>query len=166
MDINNARVTTVADPKDVVTKKSLGNGMGKDAFFKILSAQLQYQDPLSGGDNTEYVAQLAQFSSLEQMETMNDNLQATIQRQDIMYANQLMGSEVIFTQGDEVFRGKVEAFSIVKNEPYIVVGDKEFKLDQIKAILSKNEDVIDTPVDNTPTDNTEVIEPESVETTL
>ena len=43
------------------------DALDKDAFLQLLVTQMQYQDPLDPQDNSEYVAQLAQFSSLEQM---------------------------------------------------------------------------------------------------
>jgi len=48
--------------------------MGKDQFLTLLLAQLKNQDPLSPMDNTEFTAQMAQFSSLEQLFSVNDNL--------------------------------------------------------------------------------------------
>ncbi|MCK4306901.1 flagellar hook capping protein, partial [candidate division WOR-3 bacterium] len=50
--------------------------MGKDEFLKLLTIQLKYQDPLQPMGNTEFLAQLAQFTSLEQLMNMNGNLQA------------------------------------------------------------------------------------------
>ena len=50
--------------------------LGRDAFLKILIAQLQHQDPLSPADPQEFAAQLAQFSSLEQMMNMNSSRNA------------------------------------------------------------------------------------------
>lgn len=53
---------------------SQNNGMDKNAFFKILAAELSNQDPTQSKDSTEYVAQLAQFSALEQMANLNTTM--------------------------------------------------------------------------------------------
>ncbi len=58
--------------------------MGEDEFLQLLVAQLKHQDPLSPMDNTDFVAQLAQFSSLEQVTLVNENLQA---QEDLLQGN-------------------------------------------------------------------------------
>ena len=50
------------------------DAMGKDAFMNLLVTQLQHQDPTQPQDNSAFVAQLAQFSSLEQLQTANQTL--------------------------------------------------------------------------------------------
>ncbi len=55
-----------SDPKDA---------LGRDQFLTLLVAQLKHQDPLNPLDGTDFTAQLAQFSSLEQQFTMNENLE-------------------------------------------------------------------------------------------
>lgn len=57
------------------TTKSADETMGKDAFLQLLVTQLENQDPLNPTDNTEFVAQLAQFSSLEGIQNLNTTLE-------------------------------------------------------------------------------------------
>ena len=54
-----------------------GGSLGKDAFLQLLVTQMQYQDPLDPQDNSEYLAQLAQFSALEQMTNVSEALEKT-----------------------------------------------------------------------------------------
>ena len=55
------------------------NALGKDAFMKLLITQLTHQDPTKPQDDTALIAQLAQFSSLEQMQQMNQTLTSIAQ---------------------------------------------------------------------------------------
>ncbi len=52
---------------------------GKDVFLRLLTTQLKHQDPLEPMDGTEFVAQLAQFTQLEQSTSMNERLQELVQ---------------------------------------------------------------------------------------
>ena len=54
---------------------SSNSAMGKDDFLTLLVAQLQHQDPLNPMNDTDFTAQLAQFSSLEQLQNINTNLE-------------------------------------------------------------------------------------------
>lgn len=55
-------------------KTTVSQEMGRDAFLQLLVTQLRYQDPLEPQDNSEFVAEMAQFSSLEQMGNVADKL--------------------------------------------------------------------------------------------
>ncbi len=57
---------------------SSGNILGKDDFMKMMMAQLQNQDPLNPMDDSQFSAQLAQFSSLEQLQNLNDQMSQSI----------------------------------------------------------------------------------------
>jgi len=69
-------VSTQSAPSGLGLGGSLtgGQAMGKDAFLKLLVAQLKNQDPLKPQDSSQFVAELAQFSSLEQAMAINDRL--------------------------------------------------------------------------------------------
>lgn len=69
-------VNTSTDSAQYATKSN--SDLDKDAFLKLMIAQLQNQDPLEPLDGTDYSAQLAQFSSLEQMQNMNDTLNMSL----------------------------------------------------------------------------------------
>lgn len=79
-----------------------GNNLGKEDFLKLLVTQLQNQDPLNPSDPTEFTAQLATFSSLEQLFAVNANLgKMAASSGDIerLSALGLIGKEVVSTSG-------------------------------------------------------------------
>ena len=67
-----AQTPTGADQTATATPKN--NSLGKDAFLQLLVTQLQHQDPTQPQADGEFLAQLAQFSSLEQLQQMNQSL--------------------------------------------------------------------------------------------
>ena len=69
-------VTGLENITSATSSKSsqIDGGLGKDDFLNLLITQLQYQDPLNPLDSTEFTAQLAQFSTLEQLNNVNTNL--------------------------------------------------------------------------------------------
>lgn len=73
--VNNSNASSSANTASTNTDKSI---MGKDDFLGLMLAQLKYQDPLNPMDGTQYAAQLAQFTSLEQLTNINDNLKESI----------------------------------------------------------------------------------------
>ncbi len=77
------------------------NILGKDDFLQLLVTQLRYQDPLSPIENGEFIAQLAQFSSLEGIQSMNDKLGVSINT-DLLMAQSISNSMITSLIGKEV----------------------------------------------------------------
>ena len=103
------------------------SSLDKDAFLSLLVTQLEYQDPLSPQDNSEYVAQLAQFSSLEQMTNMVDKLSdvyTLVENIDtsvlVGQLSGMIGKEVQWKTSDGTFEGTVTGVSISDGAPSIV----------------------------------------------
>jgi flagellar basal-body rod modification protein FlgD len=80
--------TTVSPAAQLSSALGGNKAMGRDAFLKLLVAQLKNQDPLKPQDNSAFVAELAQFSSLEQSMGVNDRLdQMMLQNQGMANSN-------------------------------------------------------------------------------
>jgi len=110
--INDRAVSSIDNYTRSATSGS--NTLGEDDFLTLLVAQLENQDPLEPQDNTEFIAQLAQFSSLEQQTTTNDKLDELIAAQsgsEQMSAFSLLGQKVstvsdsFYLQGDSLELG-------------------------------------------------------------
>jgi flagellar basal-body rod modification protein FlgD len=98
------------------------NQLGKDEFLKLLIAQLQNQDPLSPQDNTEMVAQMAQFSTLEAMTNLSS---AFLQNQAYsMIGKGILGQIVDANSGiAREVAGLVDSAGIKDGKPYVMVGE-------------------------------------------
>jgi flagellar basal-body rod modification protein FlgD len=87
---------------------STEESMGKDDFLMLMVEQLKNQDPLDPTDATQFTAQLAQYSSLEQLFNVNDNLEAmgsTSDEVQRMSALSMIGKEVVTTGSGFTFSG-------------------------------------------------------------
>ncbi|MDO3378074.1 flagellar hook assembly protein FlgD [Geoalkalibacter halelectricus] len=106
-------MTVIADTQAVASgslTKSLAGGsvMGKDDFLLLLVTQLQNQDPMNPQDPTEFTAQLAQFSSLEQLFAINDNLglmAGSSMEMERLSALSMIGKEAVSGNGAFAFNG-------------------------------------------------------------
>ncbi|WP_461205736.1 flagellar hook assembly protein FlgD [Clostridium sp. DL1XJH146] len=116
-----------------LTQKSLG----KDDFLKILTAQLQYQDPMESMDNSEYIAQMAQFSSLEQMQNLSDNLMTLISLQNTQLGASLIGKEVKVSRDGEIYSGIVSKTSNLDSELTMTIDGKQFNVSEIEEIIGQ-----------------------------
>jgi flagellar basal-body rod modification protein FlgD len=119
------------------------NGMGKQSFMNLLATQLKNQDPLNPSKNDEMLAQLAQFSSLEQMQNLNDNIvglavlqQSNALMQQLTDASALMGRDVKYTdpQTQTELWGKVDSVRIKDGLAVLNIGGNDVPLNAVSEI--------------------------------
>lgn len=109
--------------------------LGQNDFLKLLAVQFQVQDPMKPMEDTAFIAQMAQFSSLEQSSAMSRDLTALRADQQRVTANSYLGHRVTFETGEtETFTGDVEAVDVSGTEPRLVVGDRSFPLNAVLRV--------------------------------
>jgi len=137
------------------TTSAAATTMGKDQFLELLVTQLKYQDPLDPMDNTEFVAQLATFSSLEQMSNLNTSMDTLCANLNTYMANNytlqetntmvgMIGQQISYINPDstdadgnltgEVLTGTIESVVFSNGTPYYVVNDQKVGIDYVTQI--------------------------------
>lgn len=103
------------------TAASPAANLGLQDFLKILLTQLSYQDPLKPMDNQEFMAQIAQFTSLEQTQQLNDKLDQLITNQAALQSVGLIGRTVDINTSSGKVTGTVSSLSLQGDSPSISV---------------------------------------------
>ena len=121
--------------------------LDKDSFMTLLVAQLKNQDPLQPTDNQAFIAQLAQFSSLEEMQGVNENLVALAMLQEgnallgqLTNSSALIGKTVEY-QGatGETTTGTVDAVKLVEGGVLLSIEGEDVPLAQVRAVTAGEE---------------------------
>ncbi len=122
--------------QNTVNGRTAQQSLGKDDFLKLLITQLSNQDPTSPMDNTQFISQMAQFSSLEQITNMN----AEFAKMNSMLVSSngvnTIGKTVDINVGDANTSGVVEAVTLGEN-PQVKVNGMYYDMAQIAAVYSK-----------------------------
>ncbi len=112
---------------------SLGSQLGQDAFLKLLTTQLQNQDPLHPMDDTQSVAQLAQFSSVQATTELKDAFASFQSNFSVMQSAGLLGKTVSAQSADAhgnltSVTGVVKSIAVIDGKPQFTLADKDGKL--------------------------------------
>lgn len=132
--------------ESTVSKRNTGE-LGKDDFLQLLITQVQHQDPLNPSSDTDFIAQMAQFSSLEQMQNLNRSFAYSSGM--AMMGKYISGSITDPATGDTKYvDGLVESVKIMNGEVYAIVGEDDVLLDKISWVsdassVSSNKTVTD-----------------------
>jgi len=116
---------------------STSNEMGKDTFIQLLVTQMKYQDPLNPMDNSEMLAQLAQFTSLEQMMNVAQSSQKQL-------ASNMVGKYVEYSYTDSTTGitsynvGKVDHVNINGDTPTLGIGEIEVSIEDVYTVVDSS----------------------------
>jgi flagellar basal-body rod modification protein FlgD len=120
-------------------RKPADGELGKDAFLKLLVAQMKYQDPMSPADGTDFIAQTAQFTLVEKMAAMSDQNEKMLASQNNATAAGMVGRTVAWDATDDDGKtitksGVVAGIKLTKDGPLLRVGEEDVALDKVTAV--------------------------------
>jgi flagellar basal-body rod modification protein FlgD len=123
------------------TAEEAGGELGKNEFLELLATQLQYQDPLNPMDNTQFISEMANFSSLEQMQNLNETMENYTNSVGSLQSLNLLGlnvkAERIITDGSgntqiHELTGIVEKVDMSKSDPVLTTTEGiDIKLSEV-----------------------------------
>jgi len=110
--------------------------LGKDSFLKLLVTQLQHQDPTKPMEDKQFIAQMAQFSSLEQMKNLNNEMKSLAKSSETTGAYGILGKEVsAYNQATKKYvKGVVSAIEFNNNQLNLKIGDREIGLNDVQSV--------------------------------
>ena len=109
--------------------------LGQDDFLKLLVAQLSAQDPMNPQKDTEFIAQMAQFSSLEQARAMQSDMSGLRTDQQVAQANGMIGRTVTLKDATgAVATGVVSGLTLAGGTPQILVNGQAYALSSVIGV--------------------------------
>lgn len=133
-DLARTKFEVDAFNKAINEGKSAQTTLGQDDFLKILITQLQHQDPTSPMEDKDFIAQMAQFSSLEQIRNMSQSFQKLSGLLASSEAAGVLGRSVEVRDGENLVRGVVE--KVVRGDaPLVSVNGKIYDFSQVESVI-------------------------------
>jgi len=130
MNVNS--VAAPIDPTITTPVVKSAKTLGSEDFMKLLAVQFQSQDPMKPMDDTAFIAQMAQFTSLSQSQTMTSEMVKLNASQQLASANSFIGKKVTFDDGKGgTTVGDVSAVQTDSTGPLLVVGTNAYPISSV-----------------------------------
>lgn len=115
---------------------SISSAVATTDFLKLLTIQLQNQDPINPVKQEDFIGQLAQFSQLENTESMNTNFESMLKLQQISQGVDLVGKEVSYldSASGELRSGKVDEFFTDQGNIHLMINGQSVTVDKIAGV--------------------------------
>lgn len=122
-------------PPGLYQPATKGTSEDKEMFLNLLVAQLRYQDPMNPADSGEFLAQSAQFTSLEKMEAVADQTAALLSTSVSFGASNMVGKNVTYLDEDgKAVSGTVDSVTFDVTGPMLQIGGESVSLGQVQSI--------------------------------
>ena len=122
------------------------DALGRETFLKLMVAQLRNQDPMNPQDSAEFLAQTAQFTSLEKLEQVAQQTSQALAAQMAFGASTLAGKTVTYVGADGAeATGAVEAVRFVATGPVLLVDDQEIPMSSVVSVAAAAPDSPTSP---------------------
>jgi flagellar basal-body rod modification protein FlgD len=133
--------STTAPTKDPITGLAMNPNAGKkslgaDDFMKLLTTQLTTQDPMNPMKDTEFIAQMANFSSLESMRGLSTSFDSFAAEQKLTSAPAYLGRQVTIKDPSGDITGVVDAITLKDGIPAVVINGKTYETKIITGITT------------------------------
>ena len=113
----------------------IASDVGRDQFLQLLVAQLQNQDPLNPVQNEDFIAQLAQFSTLEGIESLNASFSDMLALQQLTQGSNLIGRVASYRDANNVSQqGTIEAFRVEDGKLQLIIDGQSVALGSVSEI--------------------------------
>jgi flagellar basal-body rod modification protein FlgD len=111
------------------------NQFGEDTFLKLLVAQLQYQNPLSPQDGTQFLTQTAQFTMVEKLNSIDTEVKSSMAANQTIAASAMIGKQVKYkdSNGDDA-TGVVSSVKLTSDGPLLHIGNDDIAYAAIEEI--------------------------------
>jgi len=128
--------STAAASTSSASSTSSSSLLGKDDFLKLLCAQLQQQDPMSPVDDTQFMGQLYQMSTLEAQENLTTDFEAFTQSDALLGATALIGKTITYTDAAASTQtsGVVQSVKATDGTVRVAVNGQDVSLSDILAV--------------------------------
>lgn len=125
--------------KTISSNFGISGLLNKDMFLDLLVKELTYQDPMEPMNSRDFITQLAQFSSLKQLNNLDSKITEALKIQMLHQGAQMIGYivEGVDPLTEEKVNGEVKQVYLKEGTVYLMVGDKKIPLSSITNILSK-----------------------------
>ncbi len=117
------------------TSTALQKTLGLDDFMKLLATQFQQQDPLKPMDDTAFIAQTAQFTTLQQTNSLVQQMTQLSAQQNLANANSYLGRQVTVDAGNgQTAVGQVSAVDSSGSTPQVVINGKSYPVTSVLRV--------------------------------